>query len=87
MWNGGIYRSTDSGATWSQTSASTQKWTAIAMSASGTQMVAVVLGGGVYISTDTGSTWTLSTSAPTSQPWIRVVSSADGTELVAMASR
>ena len=67
---------------WSQTSAPTNAWTAVASSTDGSHLVAV---GGhfIYTSTDYGSTW-VSNNAPAVN-WTSVASSADGTKLVAAA--
>jgi photosystem II stability/assembly factor-like uncharacterized protein len=79
---GYIYTSTDSGATWTQQAHGTSRevWRAVASSADGTKLVAVVDGGYIYTSTDSGATWS---QRATSQRWRAVASSADGTNLVA----
>ncbi|MGD0350032.1 MAG: sialidase family protein [Verrucomicrobiota bacterium] len=78
---GPIYVSTNSGATWTQTSAPTNNWVCVASSADGRKLVAAVCYGRVYTSADTGVTWT-QTSLPYTN-WISVASSADGDKLVA----
>ncbi len=90
---GPIYKSTDAGASWTQTSAPTNYWASIASSADGSKLVAAVwgtygfsnnlLGGPIYVSADSGATWTR-TGAPSNE-WASVASSADGTKLVAAA--
>jgi len=80
--DGGIYTSTDAGATWVQTPAPSESWYAVASSADGTHLVAALGGGGIYTSTDAGATWA-QTPAP-SETWWAVASSADGTHLVAV---
>ena len=55
-------------------------WAAIASSADGSKLVAVVSGGQIYTSTDSGVTWTPHAS---NQGWTCVASSADGSKLVA----
>lgn len=45
---GWIYRSTDSGATWVQTDAPATNWSALASSADGNKLVALVHNGGIY---------------------------------------
>jgi len=45
---GGIYTSTDSGETWTQTSAPYLGWQSVASSSDGNKLVAVVYGGGIY---------------------------------------
>lgn len=91
--SGSIYRSSDSAATWTQTSAQTDGyWSGIASSADGGRLVAVsrslsdppYTGGAIYSSPNGGGTW-IRTSAPGSN-WISVASSADGTNLVALAA-
>jgi hypothetical protein len=87
-----IYTSTNSGATWTQTSAPSNYWSSVASSADGTKLVAVSgaynsLGhppGPIYTSTNSGATWIL-TSAP-HQDWTSVASSADGSKLVGCSS-
>lgn len=67
---------------WKQTGAPNTNWSAIAVSADGTRIVAV--GGGlVYRSTDSGTNW-FPTTAP-SNGWFRIASSADGSRLIAAA--
>lgn len=67
--------------TWTQTSAPSNSWHAIAMSADGTWLVAVASAGAILFSTNSGDTW-MPATAP-AQNWFSVVSSADGTRLVA----
>ena len=80
---GKIYVSTDSGATWPETTAPLLCWTSIACSANGRKLVATATSGAVYISTDTGQTWT--TRSVPAKYWISISMSADGGQL-AMAS-
>jgi len=85
VYNGGIYTSTNSGATWTQqTNAPNANWMSVASSADGTILVAITLAysGGIYTSTNSGMTWT-KTSAPTTNFWWAVASSSDGTKLAA----
>jgi hypothetical protein len=80
-----IYTSTDAGFTWTATSAPSNYWNAVASSADGTKLVAVVRhmnGGPIYRSADSGATWT-SNGAPNAH-WASVASSADGCKLVAV---
>src|ERR1017187_10351692 len=79
--SGGIYTSTNSGATWTLTSAPSESWQGVASSADGVKLVATVNGGGIYTSTNSGGTWT-QTSLPGTE-WLSVASSADGTKLIA----
>lgn len=77
-----IYLSRNWGRTWTPSTAPKLQWQAIASSADGSQLVAVVANGGsIYTSADSGDTWVLS-SAPRVN-WSSVVSSADGCKLVA----
>jgi hypothetical protein len=69
---------------WIQTSAPSQNWYALAASADGTKLAAVVYGGGIYTSTNSGTNWT-QTSALVAN-WVSITSSADGTKLVAVAA-
>jgi len=85
---GGIYTSTNSGTTVTQTSATTNYWSSIACSTNGAKLVAVsfydptgAYPGSIYTSANSGGTWT-KISTPTNY-WQAVASSADGTKLVA----
>jgi hypothetical protein len=55
--------------TWTQTSAPSNNWVSVAMSADGRRLAAVAnytggtAGGGIFISTNSGATW-VATSAP-----------------------
>jgi hypothetical protein len=82
----GIYLSTDSGGTWTQSGAPSafSAWYSIASSSDGTKLVAA----GpyfIYVSTDSGANWTQTTASPGST-WNTVVSSADGVKLAATSS-
>ena len=80
--NGGIFTSTDTGATWLKaTNVPSLLWTAVTCSADGSKLVAAGKGGGIYSSVDFGMTWS-SNTAPNGQ-WSSVVSSANGNRLVA----
>ena len=57
-WAGFIYTSTDSGATWTPTSAPTNTWDCIASSADGTKLAAGIYGGGIYTAQTTIQTAT-----------------------------
>lgn len=48
MTFGGIYTSTDSGTTWVSNNVPVGSWSAVACSADGTKLVAVVDGGGIW---------------------------------------
>jgi len=80
--DGLVYTSSNSGASWTPTTAPRNYWHSVACSADGTKVVAV--GEQIYTSSDSGATWT-PTSAP-SNSWYCVASSADGTKLVAACS-
>lgn len=81
---GGIYTSTNSGATWNlQNGAPNETWQSVASSADGTHLAAVVNGGGIYTSTDSGTTWTFQAGAPSTN-WQWVACSSDGTHLAAI---
>ncbi|HEX3719932.1 MAG TPA: hypothetical protein VH595_18440 [Verrucomicrobiae bacterium] len=80
-----IYRSTDSGVTWTRTSAPVIFWTSLASSPDGTHLAAVDLeSGAVWISTNSGEAWS-SNFVGYSSPSI-IASSADGTRLVAFGT-
>jgi hypothetical protein len=79
-----ICTSTNSGATWTQTSAPHYAWTSLASSTDGTRLVAVANGGVFYTSTNSGDTWA-SANAP-AEYWQAVACSADGTKVVAAAN-
>jgi hypothetical protein len=81
---GGIYISTNSGMTWSETLAPTNTWTSVASSADGTVLAAAVLGAPtvpVYVSTNSGTTWA-PTYTPTNINCYSMASSADGRKLI-----
>jgi len=79
---GYLYRSADSGATWSTLgSAGLGRWRAVASSTDGTKLVAAYWGGQIYTSVNSGTTWTARASA---HNWMSVASSADGTKLIAV---
>jgi photosystem II stability/assembly factor-like uncharacterized protein len=78
---GTIFVSTNSGADWTASSAPSNHWSCVALSADGSVMGATVDGGLIYTSTNSGSTWT-ATASP-SLAWQCIACSADGTKLVA----
>jgi len=82
--NGVILTSTNSGMTYSQSSAPNYRWSSVASSADGNKLVAVSGNGPIYTSIDSGNTWQ-SNAAPVTN-WISVVSSTDGCKLVAAVS-
>jgi hypothetical protein len=86
--SGAIYLSTNSGSTWMPTTAPTNIWVSVAISADGSKLAAAVgndnttNGNFIYISTNSGTDWILS-HAPTNVPWASLASSADGSKMVA----
>jgi photosystem II stability/assembly factor-like uncharacterized protein len=84
---GGVYTSTNSGTSWSVTSAPNIPWRAIVSSADGNVLVAVAnngSAGSIYTSTDAGVSWVSNEVA--NLDWNRVASSADGSKLFAAAA-
>lgn len=81
--NGGnVHTSSDSGGTWTQTSAGSQNLVSIAMSSDGTKLAAVGNYGYIYTSSNLGVTWKI-TSAPFTN-WQSIAMSSDGTFLAAV---
>jgi photosystem II stability/assembly factor-like uncharacterized protein len=85
-----VYISTNSGSSWTATSATSNNWICVAASADGTKLVAlatIIAGpqdvGPIYTSTNSGSSWT-SNSVP-NQEWTSAACSADGNTLVAVS--
>jgi len=58
MNGGNIYSSSNSGSTWSQTSAPSAVWSAIKCNSSGSIITASINNGTIWLSTNSGSTWT-----------------------------
>jgi hypothetical protein len=87
--DGLIYVSTNSGATWTPTSAPSNSWASVASSGDGTQLVAVAtddLGQSLmYISRDSGASWS-ATTAPPEFGWGTLTSSAAGSNIVALST-
>jgi len=83
--NTSIYISTNSGSTWTATTASTtgQGWSSVASSADGRQIAATTFFDTIYISTNSGTDWS-ATTAPAAI-WSSIASSSDGKKLVATA--
>lgn len=84
--NGGIWVSTNRGATWAQTSASiTNTWTGVASSSNGMKLIAVSSGvaGAIYASTNAGTNWNPTLAG--NDDYNCVASSPDGTKIVAGA--
>lgn len=85
-YNGYLYTSTDSGATWTaRTAAGSKLWTAVTSSSDGVKIVGVAgnfgTGAQIRVSTDSGSTWN---DRGGYNEWYAVIASADGTKLVAV---
>jgi photosystem II stability/assembly factor-like uncharacterized protein len=85
-----IFLSTNSGTTWTATSAPSNNWNSVSSSADGTKIVALAGSafgpqniGPIYTSTDSGETWT-SNNVP-NEEWTSVACSADGNKLVAVS--
>jgi len=57
VWDGSLYTSSDSGATWTErTTAGSRDWSSIASSSDGSKLAAAVSGGSIYTSSDSGAT-------------------------------
>jgi hypothetical protein len=80
----GIYVSTNSGVTWTITTAPASPWQALASSADGNKAAAGSYGGSVYLSSDSGAHW-VSAALPNLH-WGGMASSADGAHLVAVSA-
>ena len=82
VYGGRLYRSTDSGTTWTETRPAgntDQNWLSVAGSADGTQLMAGVSYGRLYRSTDSGTTWTETRPAgDTNQNWQSIATDALG---------
>ncbi len=72
------------GATWSPR-ATSLNWKAIAASADGSKLAAVVNGGHIFTSTNYGATWT-DRATLGNQSWTSIASSGDGSKLLAAAA-
>ena len=85
---GGVYTSTDSGATWGEINSTARAWRAIASSADGSRLAAVVNSSFVFTSTNAGSTWVQQTAGLPGggAAWSSIASSANGTKLVAVVN-
>jgi hypothetical protein len=89
----GIWRSSDSGATWTTSTgtnaAPAAYWYSVSSSEDGTKLIAVIYNTntnyptGVWRSTDSGATWTKQNIAPITG-WQSVASDKDGKKLVAL---
>jgi hypothetical protein len=88
VYGGGVYTSTNSGVTWSLTSAPSNglagAWESVASSADGSKLAAVAFyNNPIYVSTNSGTDW--SPNGPI-ENWQSVACSSDGSKLVAVAS-
>ena len=95
-FEGAIYTSQDSGATWQEsTSAGLHYWYSVSSSADGTKLVAVsrdynstsrLYQGAIYTSQDAGATWQQHTGAGL-RSWVDAAVSDDGTKIAAAVGR
>jgi hypothetical protein len=82
VYNGLIWKSTNSGSTWASVG-TTRNWYSISASDDGTKVFAVEYGGLIYVSTDSGATWAAKTS--TNKNWTNIASDSTGTRIYASA--
>ena len=82
VWAGYIYKSINSGATFSQTSAPSEGYWDITVSEDFNTMIATVRGGYLQRTSDSGATWNSITSAG-SESWWGISASSDFTKLIA----
>jgi len=83
---GGIYTSSNAGASWTPTLSGEQMWSSIASSSDGQRLIACVAGSGnVWLSANFGANWTelVNTALPLNRNWLSVASNASGNTLVA----
>jgi uncharacterized repeat protein (TIGR02543 family) len=79
----GIYRSTDSGATWSQVYTTSRNFRCVASSSDGRYVVAGEEGGYIYLSTDYGLNWAATPNpTPISANWRGLAMSSNGQNIV-----
>lgn len=80
--SGGLWTSTDGGASWTQRTGAPHpaNYYSVACSADGSNIVAAVNGGQLYTSSDSGASWTARDST---RNWISLAASADGTKMIA----
>jgi len=90
QFQGGMYLSTDRGATWARVtdplvSAAAEQFESVTMSRDGTRLAAVTRDGLLLLSSNSGGTWTRATLPATAEPKVfrGVDSSADGLVIVA----
>ena len=80
---GPLYVSTNSGVTWTPTSAPSNGWFSVASSSDGVNLVATA-NGQVHTSADSGATWRLANTPAVNGLWRAAASSADGSSIVAL---
>ena len=82
VWDGNIWTSSDSGATWTERTIGdgSNKWMSISSSSDGTKLAALVYEGNIWISSNSGATWTENTSTGAGKQWRQICSSSDGTD-------
>jgi hypothetical protein len=91
VYLGDIYTSINSGATWTDDTASTslhgQDWHGLSSDSSGKYLAAVAYGGDIYTSINSGATWTNDTTGTPESgvTWEGIASNASGQYLVAGA--
>ena len=83
IYNGGVYASTDFGATWTETNVTVGTWRSVTCSSDGGKLFAALYGGGIY--TNSASGWGL-VGSTSGLNWISVACSSDGSKLVAAVS-
>mgnify|MGYP001215204912 CR=1 FL=1 len=85
---GGVWRSTDAGASWTEiaTVGTAEEWIAVACSDDGAVIVAAVEGGGLWKSEDSGTTWVDLGAAAGAKQWSAVDCSSDGSFVVALVA-
>ena len=81
-----VYLSTNSGASWTQTSPSSGTWQALASSADGSVLLAGQKNGYLFFSVDSGGSWATVNSVGNTLNCTAVAVSADGGKLVAVAN-
>lgn len=77
---GRLYKSTNSGGSWSTMDSTVRSWNSIACSADGTKIFVTVNNGQIYVSTNSGTSFTARDS---NRLWRSVDCSADGSKLIA----
>ena len=77
-----IWRSTDSGASWTEAYAPQADWYSITSSSDGSKLAAVIKRDRIWRSADSGASWT-EAYAPQAE-WLSIASSSDGSKLAAV---